>query len=301
MNDKKADRADDRKAEAPLAEGEDRGDSLARLAESDSSGGGLRIGARLRNYFLTGLVIVGPVSITIYIVWWFINVIDAWIKPLVPDVYNPDTYLPVSIPGVGLVFAIVMLTLIGALAANLFGRTLISYGETVVGRMPVVRNVYRGLKQLFETVLSQSSGSFQRVALVEYPRRGLYAIVFISTETKGEVAHKWEGDSKLVSVFLPTTPNPTSGYLLFVPENDILELDMTVEEAAKMVISAGLVTPEYQSELKSLADEARHKQQNKQQKKSRQNKRKNAKNPQSAPAPSGEAASKPHRPRTPVA
>ncbi len=301
MNDKKADRADDRKAEAPLAEGEDRGDSLARLAESDSSGGGLRIGARLRNYFLTGLVIVGPVSITIYIVWWFINVIDAWIKPLVPDVYNPDTYLPVSIPGVGLVFAIVMLTLIGALAANLFGRTLISYGETVVGRMPVVRNVYRGLKQLFETVLSQSSGSFQRVALVEYPRRGLYAIVFISTETKGEVAHKWEGDSKLVSVFLPTTPNPTSGYLLFVPENDILELDMTVEEAAKMVISAGLVTPEYQSELKSLADEARRKQQ-KQQKKSRQNKRKNAKKPQSTPAaPSGEAASKPHRPRTPVA
>ncbi|MEE9587441.1 MAG: DUF502 domain-containing protein [Hyphomicrobiaceae bacterium] len=231
--------------------------ALARLAEADRGRGSLHVGARLRNYFLTGLIIVGPVSITLYIVWWFINVIDAWVKPLVPDIYNPDTYLPFSLPGVGLIFATFILMVIGALAANLFGRTLISYSEMMLGRMPVVRNVYRALKQIFETVLSQSSTSFQKVGIIEWPREGLYAIVFISTETKGEIAHKWEGETELLSVFLPTTPNPTSGYLLFVPRGDIIELDMSVEDAAKMVISAGLVTPAHQEELARLAEQSR--------------------------------------------
>jgi len=258
MKDRKSGKARKRHPD-PVGTGDKRGDSLARLAEKNGGRQTWRIGARLRNYFLTGLVIVGPVSITVYILWWFINVVDAWMKPLVPDIYNPDTYLRISLPGVGLIFAVFMLMVIGALAANLFGRTLISYGEMIVGRMPVVRNVYRALKQIFETVLSQSSSSFQKVALVEYPRRGLYAIVFISTDTSGEIAAKWEGDSNLVSVFLPTTPNPTSGYLLFVPSGDLLELEMTVEDAAKMVISAGLVTPEYQGKLGELAADARAK------------------------------------------
>ncbi|MEM8628228.1 MAG: DUF502 domain-containing protein, partial [Pseudomonadota bacterium] len=145
----------------------------------------------------------------------------------------------------GLLFAIIGLTIIGALAANLLGRTIISYGELVLGRMPVVRNVYAGLKQIFETVLSKSSSSFQKVGLIEYPREGLYSIVFISTDARGEIAVRWQGETPLVSVFLPTTPNPTSGYLLFVPSGDVTELDMSVEEAAKLVISAGLVTPPY--------------------------------------------------------
>ncbi|MEL6748312.1 MAG: DUF502 domain-containing protein [Pseudomonadota bacterium] len=134
----------------------------------------LRIGTRLRNYFLTGLIIVGPLTITLWIVWWGINVIDAWVKPLVPDAYLPGTYLSYPIPGAGLLFAIIGLTIIGALAANLLGRTIISYGELVLGRMPVVRNVYAGLKQIFETVLSKSSSSFQKVGLIEYPREGLF-------------------------------------------------------------------------------------------------------------------------------
>lgn len=227
-------------------------DALARLAAGDNNDGSLHISARLRNYFLTGLIIVGPVGITLYMVWWFINLVDDWVKPLVPTIYNPDTYLPFSIPGIGLVFAICILMFIGALAANLFGRTIVSYADMMVGRMPVVRNLYRALKQIFETVLSQSSNSFQKVGLIEYPRAGLYAVVFVSKQTSGEVRAKTDHED-LWSVFLPTTPNPTSGYLLFVPEDQVTILDMSVEDAAKMVISAGLVEPDYQDSLKAIA------------------------------------------------
>ncbi len=213
----------------------------------------LHLSARLRNYFLTGLIIVGPVGITLYALWWFINLVDAWVKPWVPQIYLPETYLPFTVPGVGLIFSIAMLIVVGALTANLFGRTVVSYGEILVGRMPVVRGVYRALKQIFETILSQSSNSFQQVGLVEYPRRGLYAIVFVSTPAKGEVDEKVHKGERVLSVFLPTTPNPTSGYLLFVAEKDVTLLDMSVEEGAKLVISAGLVVPPYQAKLKKLA------------------------------------------------
>lgn len=217
-----------------------------------------RLGSRLRNYFLTGLIIVGPVGITIYVIWWFVNLIDAWVKPWVPSYYLPETYLPFTVPGVGLIFSILGLMIIGALTANLFGRTLVSYGELMLDRMPVVRNVYRALKQIFETVLSQSGSSFQKVGLIEYPRKGLYAIVFVSTTTKGEIDTKIEKGKTLLSIFLPTTPNPTSGFLLFVPEKDVTILDMSVEEAAKLVISAGLVVPpEQQEKLADLAKDAK--------------------------------------------
>ena len=126
---------------------------LQRLAKEDGAPG-WHVGARLRNYFLTGLVIVGPVTITLYFAWWFINVTDAWIKPFLPKAYLPDTYLPFAVPGFGLIVGIVALTLIGALAANLLGRTLISFGEQMVGGMPIVRNVYRALKQIFESVIT---------------------------------------------------------------------------------------------------------------------------------------------------
>ena len=217
------------------------------------------LGSRLRNYFLTGLIIVGPVGITLYALWWFINLIDAWVKPWVPQIYLPETYLPFTVPGVGLIFSILVLIVVGALTANLFGRTLVSYGELMLDRMPVVRSVYRALKQIFETVLSQSNNSFQDVGLIEYPRIGLYAIVFISTQTKGEIDDKVFKGEPLLSIFLPTTPNPTSGFLLFVPEKDVIILDMSVEEAAKLVISAGLVVPKYQEKLQGLADKAKKK------------------------------------------
>ncbi|MEP4767426.1 MAG: DUF502 domain-containing protein [Roseibium sp.] len=203
---------------------------------------------RVRNYFLTGLVITGPIGITLWLTWTFIKWVDGWVKPFVPTVYNPETYLPFSVPGFGLIVAIVLLTMIGFLAANFLGRSLINFGENLVGRMPLVRNIYSGLKQIFQTALDQRGSSFNKAALIEYPRKGLWAIVFISTETKGEVARRLD-ESGMVSVFLPTTPNPTSGFLLFVPKEDVTELDMSVEDAAKLVISAGLVNPELPEQL----------------------------------------------------
>jgi uncharacterized membrane protein len=243
-------------SEEGLDSKESSSDPLKLLAVSDGKTPS-HMGARLRNYLLTGLIIVGPVGITLYAMWWFINLVDAWVKPWVPQVYLPETYLPFTVPGVGLIFAILILMTVGALTANLFGRTLVSYGELMLDRMPVVRGVYRALKQIFETVLSQSNNSFQNVGLVEYPRKGLYAIVFISTETKGEIDSKVFKGKDVLSVFLPTTPNPTSGYLLFVPKEDVVILDMSVEEGAKLVISAGLVVPDYQKKLKSLSSKAK--------------------------------------------
>lgn len=220
------------------------GNSLAQLTQQPDEGKPMRLGAQLRNSFLTGLIIVGPVGITAYMVYSFVNFIDSWVKPYVPQEYNPETYLPFSIPGLGLIFAIFFIMIIGATTANLFGRSLVSYGESLLDRMPVVRNLYRAIKQIFETVLSQSGNSFQNVALIEYPRKGIYAIVFVSTETTGEISDLCSNSEQMLSVFLPTTPNPTSGYLLFLPAKDVKILNMSVEEGAKLVISAGLVVPE---------------------------------------------------------
>ncbi|MEE8098497.1 MAG: DUF502 domain-containing protein [Hyphomicrobium sp.] len=218
------------------------------------------LGARLRNYFLTGLVVVGPVTITIYIAWWFINVMDAWIKPFVPTAYLPDTYLPFAVPGIGLIVAIALLTLIGALAANLLGRTLISFGELMLSGMPIVRNVYRALKQIFESVVTATGPgqAFQKVGLIEFPSKGLWSIVFVTGDTTGEVGLvKPGGEEDLVTVFMPTGVVPPTGFVCFVPRRSVTILDMNIEDAAKVIISAGMVTPESQSKLKELAEQAR--------------------------------------------
>ncbi|MEH0073108.1 DUF502 domain-containing protein [Pannonibacter sp. Pt2] len=204
-------------------------------------------GARLRNSFLAGLVIAGPVGITLWLTWSFIQWVDGLVKPALPPAYNPDTYLPFPVPGVGLIVAFTALSLTGFVAANFLGRTLIGYGERAVARMPLVRNLYNGLKQIFETVLDEKGASFKKAALIEYPRKGLFAIVFVATSAKGEVAQKLPGggEEEYIAVFLPTTPNPTSGFLLYLPRKDVIELSMTVEDAAKLIISAGLITPEH--------------------------------------------------------
>lgn len=209
-------------------------------------------GRRLTNYFLTGLVIAAPVGLTMYITWSIIRFVDDFVKPLIPPQYNPDTYLPISVPGFGLVIGAVALIMLGFLTANLVGRTLVQFSESILHRMPFVSVLYRGLKQIFETVVSQSHSNFKQVGLIQYPRPGLYALVFISTEAKGEVAEKVVGED-VTSVFLPTTPNPTSGFLLFLPRSEVQILDMTVEDGAKLVISAGLVSPEYQKQTEALA------------------------------------------------
>jgi uncharacterized membrane protein len=220
------------------------------------------LGARLRNYFLTGLVIVGPVTITLYFAWWFINVADAWIKPFLPKAYLPETYLQFPIPGFGLIVGIIMLTLIGALAANLLGRTLISFGEQTIGGMPIVRNVYSALKQIFESIVTATGPgqTFQKVGLIEFPSKGLWSIVFVTGETTGEVgAVKPGGEEDLLTVFMPTGIVPPTGFVCFLPRRNVQFLDMNIEDAAKVIISAGMVTPESQAKLRELAEQAKRK------------------------------------------
>jgi uncharacterized membrane protein len=255
-----AEQAHDLKAEiAKVAQDEAAGlkAGLAKLA-IEQAPEALHTGARLRNYFLTGLVVVGPVGITLYIAWNFIAMVDAWVKPYVPALYNPDSYLPFAVPGVGLVFSVVLLTIIGALAANLLGRSLISAGEMMLGRTPIVRNVYRGLKQIFESVVTASSPGqhFQKVALMEFPSKGIWSIVFVTGDAAREICKELPNQD-LISVFMPTGMLPPSGFVCFVPRRDVLPIRMSVEDAAKIIISAGMVNPETQARLKDMALKAR--------------------------------------------
>ena len=202
---------------------------------------------RLRNYFLTGFIVSAPLAITAYIAWSFIGWVDSWVKPYIPVRYNPDNYLPFTVPGFGLIVALFLITLVGFLTANFIGRAILSYGEYLLSRMPFVRSIYKTLKQIFETVLSHKSEMFSKVGIVEYPRKGVWSIVFIASEKDSEINSKLNGgDDPTVAVFMPCTPNPTTGFLMYLPKSDVIELSMTVEEAAKAVISAGLVMPEFQ-------------------------------------------------------
>ncbi len=198
----------------------------------------------LRSSFLTGIVVIAPIGLTIWFIWSFMGFVDSVVLPLVPDRFNPGTYFDINLRGLGVVIFLIFTVIVGWVAKGLIGRSLLRFGESLVHRMPVVRSIYSGVKQIAETVFAQSDRSFEKACLVEYPRKGIWAIGFISTEAKGEIAEKPATSAgRLLSVFLPTTPNPTSGFLLYVPQQDVIVLDMTVEDAAKLVISAGLVYP----------------------------------------------------------
>ncbi|MDU8926946.1 DUF502 domain-containing protein [Alisedimentitalea sp. MJ-SS2] len=219
--------------------------------------------AGLRNNFLAGLVVVVPVAITMWMIWTFVGWIDSWVLPFVPGSYHPDALLKhwfgdqgwyiwltggeevrINVRGVGVVLFLIFTVLVGWITKGLVGRSFLAWGEGMVDRMPVVRSLYNGIKQIAETVFATSSeAKFDKACLVEYPRKGIWAIAFISTKAKGEVASRIPVDEDIISVFLPTTPNPTSGFLLFVPRHSVIELDMSVEDSAKLVISAGLVYP----------------------------------------------------------
>ena len=207
--------------------------------------------ARLRTSFLTGIVVIAPVALTLWLIWSVIGWVDGFVLPFVPDAYRPEQILntifgydlKLNIRGVGVVVFLVFATLVGWLAKGLIGRSFIRYAENLVNRMPVVRSFYSGIKQIAETVFAQQERSFEKACMIEYPRKGIWAIGFISTTAKGEIAERNSSKGPMVSVFVPTTPNPTSGFLLFFPKADIVELDMSIEDAAKLVISAGLVYP----------------------------------------------------------
>jgi uncharacterized membrane protein len=194
--------------------------------------------AVIRTYFFTGLVVAAPIYITFYLLSWAVSVLDEWFRPWIPLDYRPTTYLPFDVPGIGVILAFILLTIIGGLTANFLGRALLSFGERLIRHMPVVGTVYTALQQIFKTAVQEDGKAFSKVALIEYPRKGLFAIAFV-TKAADRRINKTTGQT-MIGVFLPTTPNPTSGFLLFVPEDELTILDMTVEEGARLVISAGL-------------------------------------------------------------
>ena len=196
---------------------------------------------KIRSWFLTGILVMTPLILTIYVAWAFITFVDNLVVPLVPFDYRPSNYLPFSIPGLGLIIVFVFTTFVGLLATGLFGRTLIRIWENILNRMPVVRSVYSAIKQILETVMATQSDAFRQAVLVQYPRKDIWAIGFVTGSTKGEVGKRV--DKKMVNVFMPTTPNPTSGFLLFFPEEDLIFLNMSVEDALKLVVSGGMVVP----------------------------------------------------------
>ena len=199
---------------------------------------------RLRSNFLTGLVLITPIILTIYLLWGVINFIDDKVVPWLPNKYNPSTYLGKDIPGLGVMTFLVFTTIVGMVTKGFFGRQLIKYWQSLVDRTPVFRSIYNALKQIAETVFTKSDQTFKSACLVEYPRKGIWVVAFVSTITKGEIKEKINKD-EILTVFVPTTPNPTSGFLLFIPKKDVIILKMSVENAAKLVISAGLVVPDY--------------------------------------------------------
>lgn len=198
---------------------------------------------KLRAYFFTGLVITAPIAITIWATYWFVTLFDSWIKPFLPASYNPDTYLPIRVPGFGLIFALLAITLIGFMAANLAGRTMIAIWDKILNSTPVVRSIYKGSKQIFETLFSQKGTSFRYVCLVEWPRRGTWSLAFISRDVDGAQIGLEPGRA-MYAVYMSTTPNPTSGYVFFVDIADVKIIDMSVEDGLKLVISMGLVFPD---------------------------------------------------------
>ena len=197
--------------------------------------------SRIRSWFFTGILVMTPLILTIYVVWAFITFVDNLVVPMVPYYYRPSTYLPFPIPGLGLIIVFIFTTFVGILATGLFGRTLIRLWENILSRMPVVRSVYSAIKQILETVMATQSDAFRQAVLVEYPRKDIWAIGFVTGSTKGEIGENV--NKKMVNVFMPTTPNPTSGFLLFFPEKDLIFLKMSVEDALKLVVSGGMVIP----------------------------------------------------------
>ncbi len=198
----------------------------------------LTLAGRLRAYFLAGILVTAPISITFYIAWLFIDFVDRQVTPWIPTAWNPKQW---GVPGMGLLLVVVALTVVGALTAGILGRLWIRFSEAIMQRMPVLRGIYSAVKQIFETMLSQKSQAFREVAVIEYPRRGMWSLAFISGSAAPQV-NRCAGE-EMISVFVPTTPNPTSGFLLFLPRAEVHVLDMTVDEGFKLLISCGIVAP----------------------------------------------------------
>ena len=197
----------------------------------------------LRASFLTGIVVIAPIGLTFYLLWTVMGWIDGVVLPLVPVRWRPEHYIGINLRGVGAIFFFIFTVLIGWIAKGMIGRSLLGWGESLVNQTPVVRTVYGGVKQIAETVFAQQEKSFEKACMVEFPRRGIWRIAFIVTPAKGELTKMATPGQEILTAFVPSTPNPTTGFLIYVPREDVIELDMPIEDAVKIIISAGLVTP----------------------------------------------------------
>ena len=230
-----------------------------------------RIFGALRNNFFAGVVVIAPIGLTVWLIWTAVGWVDNVVMPFVPNYWHPDSivnrwlghprgsedWIEINIRGVGVVVFLVFTVLIGWVAKGLVGRSLLRTGEDVVGRVPVIRSIYNAVKQISETIFTQSDVRFDKPCLVEFPRKGSWSLAFISAPPKGEIRDKLMAVSdgeEIVSLFRPITPNATTGYVLFVPRSEIIELDMSLEDAAKLVISAGLVYPGEGAALKIVEE-----------------------------------------------
>ena len=207
----------------------------------------MQLGEKLRAYFFTGILVTAPVSITFYmaykIIIWIDNGVERLLPPQIKEYYDE---IPFTLPGLGVLLLIVALILVGMFAAGFVGGFFVRLGDWIVKKMPVVSSIYSLLKQVFETLFSKQNKSFRQVALLEYPRKGIWILGFVSGNTEGEIKQKTE--KEMVNIFIPTTPNPTSGFLIFVPKEDIILLDMSVEDGLKFVVSCGIVVPDDKKE-----------------------------------------------------
>ena len=189
--------------------------------------------ARLRNYFITGIVVLVPIGITLYLTKFFISVSSK----LIPQGINPNNYLPFAIPGLEIILSIIFITFVGGLSLSFIGKKFLQIFNDILKRIPILRTIYSAIGQMTETLAPKSGSAKKSVVLVEYPRKGAWAVGFATKDNKGEISEKTNTD--LVNVFVPTTPNPTSGFLLMFPKSEIVYLDMTFEEASKFIVSAG--------------------------------------------------------------
>jgi uncharacterized membrane protein len=233
---------------------------MSNISDIRSSKNAPGVVSRIRNYFLTGLVVAGPVAVTLWLIWWFVTWVDNLVRPFIPVAYRPETYLPIHIPGTGLIIAFIALTLLGFFTANLIGRRLVDFGEGLMNRMPIVGPIYRTARQIFKTLFSNSESSFRGVGVVEFPSPGMWSIVFLTQSPTAEISRHLPA-TDYVSAFMPCTPNPTTGFFFYVPKRDVIDLDITVEQAMTVIMSAGIVQPggdvQTQDKLAALAQTAR--------------------------------------------
>jgi uncharacterized membrane protein len=196
---------------------------------------------KLKRSFLAGLLVVVPLGMTIVVVRWIIGLMDGLLMRFLPERFWPEAVFGFPVPGLGVVATLLLILLVGILATNYFGRAVLNFSERVMGRIPLVKGIYGLFKQVADTVLNSDRQGFRKVVLIEYPRKGIWSVGFVTGVSQGEVQSIT--DRRMINVFVPTTPNPTSGYYILVPEEDATVLNMTTEEAFKLIISGGMVTP----------------------------------------------------------